>query len=305
MADYYRRLPGHMIHALKTAEYFNTEKCSEKPGISFFVTRNPYTRLYSAFVDKIFLEKFGSLSVLIDAVYNKKIPKEIPDGISSVKQLVTENNWLCDTAEVTFQQFLLYVSRARHLDPHYTPVSLLCNPCKDPVDFIFRQEDLHEDAEHLYEYLNKTLQKNGFKNVDLHLEDYVGDGGVENLVRTHHVAWTVRFQNHNCELKAKTRDVIYRRLWEALKMLGNIDENLEYIPDIFKGNENELKDPDAILYDLWRYKITPLSPSERAQQRHRYLVKAYKSVHPQIMKGIQSLFQLDFQLFDYDINPPS
>lgn len=305
MSEYYRTLPGNMIHTTKRVEYLNTEKCSGKPGISFFVTRDPYARLYSAYVDKVFLEKFGQLAVLIDAIYNKKVTYGGALKINTLTQIAKDKNWMCDVSNVTFEQFLYYVSRTRHLDPHYTPVSLLCNPCKDPVDYIFKQENLEEDADYLLDYLNKTLAENGVKHSDLTLKDYKGDNGVENLVKTHYVAWKVRSENNNCVMSSASLDMAYRRLWEAMKILGNIDDSLNYIPEIFHGSGNNFKDPDEILKAFVQHNIEPASPAQRARQRRKYLVDAYKTVSPRVLKGIQNLFQMDFKFFKYDINPPT
>ena len=300
-AEYYRMMPGNMIHTTKQTEYLNTEKCSEKPGISFFVTRDPYARLYSAYLDKVFLEKFGTLAVLIDAVLNKRKSVHYSD---SFLKTARENHWMCDTVNVTFEQFLQYVAKTRHLDPHFTPVSLLCNPCKDPVDYIFKQEDLTDDADYLLDYLNKSLADKGVSDLDLQLKDYAGDKGVENIVTTHYVAWKLRMKNNLCPLTQTTKDHVYKRLWQALKMLGNIDDNLEYMPEMFTSSVGEFKDPRAVLEAFVTHNIQPLTSAQRTRQRRRYLVEAYKGVSDKVLTGIQTLFQLDFKFFRYDINPP-
>lgn len=304
-AEFYRTLPGNKVHTIKMLENFQSERCSEKPGISFFIARDPYARLYSAYLDKVFLEKFGTLAVFIDAMFSQRIPKDAAVRIASVKQTAEDNHWMCNAANVSFEQFLHYVSKTRHLDPHYTPVSLLCNPCKDPVDYIFKQETLEEDSQYLFEYLNMSLKSRAYENIQLHLKDYTGDNGLENLIKTVTVAWRVRLKNFNCVLTPETRDVFYRRLWKGLKMLGNIDDDLEYMPEIFKGSETELQDPDVILEAFSRYGIGSISQSRRSSQRRSYLVGAYNSVSRRVIKSIQNLFKLDFEFFQYDTSPPS
>ena len=306
-AEHYRSMPGNLVHA--QAPLYETDSCSDKPGFSFFVARNPYERLYSAYIDKVFLEKFDSLSVLLDMVFTKKLSKQlVPMTSSNVIAFAKSMGYFCEVSNTSFEHFLSYVARARTLDPHYTPASLMCNPCDQPVNHIFKQENLVNESRSLVSYLNESLQYNeSYKNITLGLSDYAGDGGIENLVLTYANVWKTRLVRNQCKITSTLYHAIWQRLWEGLKILGNIYDGAEYMPEIFEGKGIIFKSSSTILKHFKRASdaLAVTSMEERERQRHRYLVEAYSRVSKPVLDSIRQLFQLDFDMFGYDPNPPA
>lgn len=71
--------------------------------VIFHVTRNPYSRLYSVYIDKIYLPGFWKFTKKI----NERKGRE------------------CSTS-VRFGEFLDYIMKEEVYDPHWHPVSELC-----------------------------------------------------------------------------------------------------------------------------------------------------------------------------------
>ncbi|WAR30865.1 CHSTA-like protein [Mya arenaria] len=302
-ADTFWNMPGNLLHAYKR----DTESCTDNPGFSFFVTRNPYERLYSAYIDKIFLEKFEDVAVLLDAVYVKKVYSHLITRTTSALLAYTRaHGYYCQVANASFEHFLNFVANAKHIDPHYSPVSLLCNPCAHPVNYIFKQENLERESETLVDYLRETLQSNAtFKDMELHLPNYIGNSGISHHIQTYHDVWKMRLMRNHCKLNTVSYREIWERLWQSLKISGNINETLEFKPKLFQGKGIILKSPERIIKDFKFVEELPvLSKEARARQRRKFLVEAYSKVSASTLKKIQKLFRLDFEMFGYDLQPP-
>ncbi|WAQ99215.1 CHSTE-like protein [Mya arenaria] len=110
-------------------------------GRSFMFTREPYGRLWSAYIDKFLLPDFWRTDA--QAVINK------------VRRNATDEQRLCAN-DVTFAEFLQYIvaSYPRKLNEHWQPVYKICDPCLVVYDVIGKQETFANDS-------NYILQKFG------------------------------------------------------------------------------------------------------------------------------------------------
>lgn len=300
-AEFFEKLPGYQIHLQKEIRNVTVEKCFKDSATSFMVTRDPYTRLYSAYVDKIYLAKFHLLSIVLDAAYNKGVTQE---KIEEMLDQRMGSALICGLPDVSFEQFLNYVVMSPRLDIHYAPVSLMCKPCGNHFDILLKQETLEDDFDQFFDTVfniqNKTAQ-------DFSVKNYSGETGIESLIMTFYTHWKIWLKKYSCKLDKQTYDAINQRLWNGLKLLGSIDENLEIIEELFRrpvGEEIKLRSPDAIIYEFKANKVPYLKPEDRERQRLKFLKKAYQSVDRKVLRQIQQLFQFDFILFDYDTAPP-
>ncbi|XP_045211165.2 carbohydrate sulfotransferase 10-like [Mercenaria mercenaria] len=300
----FRNLPGYQLHALREVQNVTSNQCFTNAVTSFLVTRDPYRRLFSAYIDKIYLEKFHKLSVVLDALYNKGVSREkLKDMIENKDERLKA--WYCSVTDVSFEQFLKYVTTTQSLDTHFAPVSHLCDPCTKHYDVILKQETLTDDMHYLFE---KIYKRNYSAREIPDVTDYTGESGIESQILTyftHRRAW---FSKHNCKIDRKTYNAINQRLWNGLKLLGSIDDNLEFIDELFKGPVGErlrIRNPETVLYEFKLNRIPYLKTDSREKQRRKHLIQAYQSVDISVIKRIQQLFQLDFTLFGYDPLPPT
>lgn len=302
-ADVYKTLPGHRLHVLKEVQNVSSDTCMQNAMTSFFITRDPYTRLYSAYVDKIFLRKFHKTAVFIDAAFNKNVPEE------TLKELkLNKGNsfrrWYCRMTDVSFEQFLKYLTVSQTIDTHFAPISLLCHPCSRHYDAILKQENLKEDSDYLF----KKIYHDNYTGKDAPVvQDYIGESGIESQILTYYTHWRAWLEKHNCFLDRELYDSINYRLWDGLKFLGSIDTNLKFVDELFRGPVGEklqIRNPASIFYEFKMNKIPYLSSEQREKQRREYIVKAYRDVDKAVLEKVQRLFQLDFALFDYNVDPP-
>lgn len=302
-ADRFSKIPGYQIHVQHEIRHTTRDECFKNSMTSYFVTRNPYTRLYSAYIDKIYMDKFNSLSVSLHAMLNKNISK---------MDLVTlEQNkdrqfleMFCHPTEVTFAQFLNYIVTTKTLDMHFGPASFVCNPCEGDFNIILKQQHVNEELHYLFDNIYKTSK---FIYKPPPLENYVGESGVKNLIMSYYTFKKNVMHKYNCTLDESQFDSINKRFWNALKILGSIDEDFEFIDDLFRGPIGEtltIRPPETILYEFKANNVHYLEPEQREKQRHKYLIRAYREVDRAVISKIQQLYQLDFSFFEYNPVPP-
>ena len=125
----------------------------------FMMTRNPYSRLYSAYIDKIYLPGFPDVHIAVD--------------------IARKNNISCGK-DVTFENFLLYVVNEAlagyDLNPHWSPAYTSCMPCDVPYGIISKQETYSQDVEYI---LSKTNTSEATRNT---LLSYLYDHHTNNSI---------------------------------------------------------------------------------------------------------------------------
>ncbi|XP_053381477.1 carbohydrate sulfotransferase 11-like isoform X2 [Mercenaria mercenaria] len=298
----FRNLPRHQLHGLREVQNVTSNQCLKNAETSFLVTRDPYRRLFSAYIDKIYLEKFHKMSVVLDALYNKGVSrKKLKDMIENKDERL--KTWYCSVTDVSFEQFLKYVTTSQSLDPHFAPVSLLCDPCSKHYDVILKQETLRDDMQHLFE---KIYKKNYFAEEIPNIANYTGETGIESQILTYYTHRRAWFSKHNCKIDRKTYNAINQRLWNGLKLLGSIDDNLEFIDELFRGPDGDklrIRNPETVLYEFKLNKVPYLNSDSREKQRRKHLILAYQNIDISMIWRIQRLFHLDFTLFGYDPLP--
>ena len=116
---------------------------SANTALKFMVTRDPYSRLYSVYVDKYFLHHH-----------------EIEKRHYSPKAFVVDGE-VCGY-NITFQDFLDYsldiaFETKNPINRHWSPLYLLCRPCEVEYHVIAKQETLSRDLRYIIEHMDITL----------------------------------------------------------------------------------------------------------------------------------------------------
>lgn len=98
--------------------------------------RDPYSRLFSAYVDKLFTPQTAFLQN-----YGRYIIRKFRKG-------ATKKSIECGH-DVSFSEFVQYVIASikgkGQMNPHFMPMYLQCDPCSQSYDVIGRLETLKED----------------------------------------------------------------------------------------------------------------------------------------------------------------
>ena len=126
------------VHAkLSRADSINFESEAGRKSRTVLVSRDPYSRLFSAFIDKMFLPLMYGTAVSI--VKRQRTPRK--------------RNLSC-AKDITFEEFLSdIVDSARiegkSLNRHWAPIFSLCNPCDVNVLSLVKQETFSADVEYV------------------------------------------------------------------------------------------------------------------------------------------------------------
>ncbi|XP_069135737.1 carbohydrate sulfotransferase 10-like [Argopecten irradians] len=255
---------------------------------NILVSRDPYTRLYSAFVDRCFL---------------LRTPNDVPGFVEAVRR----GDYMTKVGKcgyiIHFHDFVDKVTtdglKGGHIDPHYCPVYKMCRVCDVNYDVVMKQETLNRDTKHILHQFNisnemrttllDTIRGSSTeKMIEGLIDELMFDNGKMNWMKKH----------------CKSSVAFAVRIWGAFKLQGYIRPYRKFPYSKFEKLKNY--DTQSIV-NIFLEEITtnPLSPTERSAQRRQSLLSAYKDMPKRIVANIQAMYKMDFLTFGYDINPPS
>ena len=233
------------------------------------ISRDPYTRLYSAFVDKILLPSQSSKSLYEGAICGN---------------------------EINFDKFLQDISKAAHegktVNHHWAPIMSLCDPCNVTPYALVKQESFSTDVEFVLQEIR--IASDEFEVIHDALHDHRIEATVPGIIQT------VLFKKPKC----KTKLDVAMELWLSFQIQGYIRDDIPF-PDKSMNLDESVKWEFLTDLVLNTIKENALTTEESKQQRHRYLVNAYKSIDKKTLEDIQNVFKQDFIVFDYSFEPPS
>ncbi|XP_060065911.1 carbohydrate sulfotransferase 9-like [Ylistrum balloti] len=251
------------------------------------VSRDPYSRLFSAFIDKFYLLRFASSA--------KSLARSLGKGL-----------FITDAGEcgydISFQDFVESVTtnalQGRSINRHWCPVYTLCRVCDVDYNYVIKQETLTRDTENIIDKLNISREMKTTLTKMFH-----GSGTnktMEGVIETMWQAIDRNVMQQCCSNKL----AYFMKMWEAFKIQGYIRTNISFPLSSFqeKGDVNVDEFIKAVLTAMY---TNPLSSVERKDQRRQALVKAYADIPRRIIAQIQEMFKMDFHMFDYDVNPPT
>ena len=249
-------------------------------SVTFLVVRDPYSRLYSAYIDKIFLKT---------SFYHLQNEKDF------VHSSLNKNNSECPRP-VSFTEFLTNIlqkaMKGNIINRHWSPIYLLCHPCHVKYDFVAKQHSLTRDIQYIFSTTNLSTEK------QLFLRQLSRDRSLNDTVRGL-LATYLRKRGFDKRKCADNKRTYLRRIWKTLHIQGLLRDNVAFPERKTIRNQEEFI--RIVLDYVNRY---PVSKSRSIQQRNKYLSKAYSRVSTTLMKQIQDVYSNDFLLFNYSIDPP-
>ena len=273
-------------HQLGVIDYVPFESDTRRNSRSILVSRHPYSRLFSAFIDKMFLP----------LMYNKAV------SIVQEQRNLSTANILCAN-DITFEEFLAYIvdsaNAGRSLNRHWAPIVSLCNPCDTNVLALVKQETFSTDVEYV-------LRKVGIADDEYNviydaLHDHRIDATIPGIVATATTLTTINKSVQQCV----DRIEVARRIWVSFQVQGYIKDDISFPTKTINTNE-KAKNPDflskVIIETIEKH---PMSPDETKLQRRRALVKAFDGLSKNILYKVKKLYKKDFILFDYSTEPPT
>lgn len=246
--------------------------------------RDPYSRLYSAYVDKFFLPDFWSAG-------------------ARIKRLV-RNNVTVDASEcghdVTFEEFLRYVIHAEEtgqyihqfVDDHWQPVTRLCQPCGMSYDVVAKQETFSKDRDFIVDKLGISSILPTSQPIS---KDDTNKDAINQTIDTY---WGVVKYKKPCVSQLE----LARRFWRSYQIQGYLPSSLKFPEQLLPKNSDDIKE-DFRKLALDMYESNKPSSGSWKQQRLDEMTEAYKDIPTEVMEKIKHHFRKDFQLFSYEMNP--
>ena len=249
---------------------------------SVLVSRDPFSRLFSAFIDKMYLPLFYKVAIKIVERQRK----------------LTENGRNCAN-DITFQEFLddviQRVYEGRTVNRHWAPIISLCNPCEVNALTLVKQETFSTDVEF-------TLKEIGIPDEEysvIHdaLHDHRIETTIPGIIST---VLTMSYTSRRCMNKIE----VARRIWKSFQIQGYLKDDLPFPRNVINMEEKARSGrylSDVILKTI---RDNPLTSEESKRQRRRALETAYKRISDKTIRYIQDIYKQDFAIFDYSLEPP-
>ena len=268
---------------VKQVPFVNLNSEERHKSRSVITARDPYSRLYSAYIDRIYLP-----------AHEYKAKK----AIVKLQGRYTTNQDFC-TDEISFQQLLSaiieFVRRGVPLNMHWTPISTICHPCDVNVISIVKMESFTSDVESFLKKID--IPDDIFEAIDITLRQPMNDrtiyGRVESIMNT-------IVKPGSCMNQIERA----RRIWISFQIQGYINEDMNFPFQIVDTEEKAANHTFLSQVIIKTAKEYPLAPEDSKLQRRRALVKAYSGINNATLQGIRDIFKSDFILFNYTDNPP-
>ena len=268
------------IHSRLSKFGMSFDSEARKQSRTILVSRDPYSRLFSGFIDKIYLPLLNTAA--INVVRNQRDLTE--------NEVESANN-------ITFQEFLQYIldktSQGATLNRHWAPIVSLCNPCNVHAFAVVKQESFSADVEYALKKLR--VADNQLETISDALHGHRVESTIPGIVKTV-IGRPGRF---------KDRIELARRIWVSFQIQGFIKESIAFPVDIVDTDakaKNASFLSDIILKTI---KENPLTSAESRAQRQKALENAYADVSRKTIEGLTDVYKQDFVLFDYSLDPPS
>lgn len=248
------------------------------------IVREPYSRLFSAWVDKLFLPDFWRYIGI-------PIVKNYRSGAGATA--------LQCGHDVSFHEYLRYVVdigrattfTAEQFDDHWLPISRVCQTCHVTYDLVGRMEDFSKSRDTIltstgmdkYIATNISSMETNIDNIKLNIEAY----------------WLTSQQNPNCI----SQDDLLTRLWASFQFQGFLPSDLPLPLDVVKADGQPTMGGFLKLVSDSHVRFLKESPRRAKAQRKEAMLRAYRAVPKNLLYKIKDLFHLDFNLYGYDPEP--
>lgn len=286
--------------ALSQARSYTRSITSAKSGnlltensFSFLFVRNPYSRLLSAFIDKLVPPNptfWGLLGVKAKAMFRPGFKANLVGGRGPKAVQISNRQSGHDVTFAEFVKFATSVEKSsRGIDSHIKSISKGCRPCAHPYKYIGRMETFRNDSLFIMKKLGMNISADNFENrfSDLSLDDAITDS-----IRS-------PFEWKKDIVKYITWDKALQRIWLKLQMRGMIEWKIKLV--LSTETINTISENDFI--DMARKSHKDSDLGELKRQKDAVKREAFASVALNDLNSFKETFKEDFALFGYDPEP--
>ena len=245
----------------------------------YMFVRDPYARLISAFVDKLFAPNptfWNRMGRRIIGKYREKGSSKSRCG-----------------SDLKFSEYVKAVidghkDPSKSIDCHDAGFSSYCHPCEAKYDFVGKMETFVTDSDFIYHKIgmNKTsvyLKENGKSLADK-------DALIDTV--------TSPFRWKSQIIKCISWFEALKRIWRKLQIRGVIGKD-EFPLDENKANEIS---PDELIQLIINTQKHTLY-ADRKLQRKEAMIEIFSEISISDMEALRHVYSEDFDLFEYDSKP--
>ncbi|KAL8602559.1 hypothetical protein ACOMHN_065811 [Nucella lapillus] len=254
----------------------NVIKRNSEKDVLFVFVREPYGRLLSAYVDKLFSP---------NTFFWNFTGRYIVDNFRANASMKSRR---CGH-DVTFSEFLHFFTHMQLTgegrDGHFVPAHDHCEICQRPYHYIGHLETLTQDINHILKSINAPVNcTKSYENSTI-----LSDASM--------VLNTMRKEVQDC----MDLDEACRRLWKKWQIRGLISKGRSFPLTREQTRDISLFDFVKIARQAARADDSHL----RHGQREEALREAFSSVSVIEREEVRKLLWLDFELFGYESDPDS
>ena len=279
---------GTTLQALPSFTTFSLQHTKEQvqvfleEAVSFTFVREPYGRLFSAYVDKLFSPNVLFWNKLSCAIIKAVRPNPSADSLKFGH-------------DVTFVELIRYIVQQYEsniqVDRHIAPMHERCNPCKWHFKYIGKMETFLSDTRFIISELSPQAGKHG----------------IENMVDTETAVHSALFQAKRLFLiLASTRRLRYQkykffvRAWRNLQIRGMLSNSI----DMPLSEDQVHNITEEQFFHIMKSALEqPMNTTKVKLQRQEALEQAYRTVPMKDLETLSKYVEHDCLLFGYDTKP--
>lgn len=270
---YGKKLHTSIVHEMG-AKYDNYTR--------FLFSRDPFSRLWSAYLDKYYLPDFW-------------VRKDIMGTLAARRDSVSEEASRCHN-DVTFQEFLEYVvsHHPREMNGHWQPIKHRCDPCQFKPNILGKQETFTDDATFILQGVGQGWMIESF-DYDAYVREELS------MLIDYNFSLIKRMFYQRC-----INDTgLMHLLWRVFQLNG-------YLPNYIDAGAvvQKLRVATSYKQAFEEYVLNTYSSAPRTErrkwkaQRQDAIKAAYRTIPQAILDSIRFYYRDDFRLFGYDGIPP-
>ena len=268
----------YLNHALATsANATITLDMVRNHYLKVLFVREPYRRLFSAYVDKL---------VQPHAYYWNGTGKHITYHSKKRNKM----NMACGH-NVSFEDVVNYVIHAEttlsHRDIHFAPMYQQCNICALDYQIIGKMETFHEDSVFFLNSIKAT-------GAGIAMGNWTEEHNINYITEKCIFAFKIKNTSEQC---MPFQDLL-KRQWRAFQIVGLISKDF-YFP-FANGSSNNITLAEYTRVIISAY--TRSGSSAKANKEEAF-IQAYASLSKGALENLRDIFLLDFELFGYNPEP--
>ena len=273
-STYFMSLKWHLAKQEQTRQTLDV--CAGGKQTDFLFARDPYTRLLSAYLDKVVTLPlwWRTYGFFITNKFRDSSKKPHAYGCGH------------DVTFSEFVQFIIFMETTETLqDPHFVPIHKICDVCHREYEYIGKLETFTEDVRFIYKLNNKTVP------MDI-------DSGLNKITsKTKNFANLFNKENYsNCISLCGGM----KKVWWGLKAMGLIPTGQPF-PFHQEGcsnvTGNEFFDIAKNIYEKNK------GAFNKEKQKETFLIKMYQQVPLKDRLRLTNVLKRDLLIFGYPFYP--